>query len=939
MATLRTEKPSVVHPTVVVPTARSHHPSQRQAHGQTASSHRMEQPLMASSNIRSSLSTSSVAAHINGSVNSGINGNGGFSLASAIAGILGLSFPSSNGPGSTGSSTTGPDIRTSAMGCMLPDSDLFNSSKNTALFNSSSTSSVAANAIKAAVLASVNNGQTNNISPLHIATPSSYTTESNQTQFGLSFAPQQQTCSDVSSETGSTQSPFQPSHNANSIAQYGMSNAQKTATGEFDAADFEASYGSYTTSERDRKQREFIPDSKKDDKYWERRRKNNEAAKRSREKRRQNDILMEHRINILTAQNTKLRHEILELKIRFGLPVDEVDYNDGGATDNSAAPFSNLTSQTPTTNPSNGKIRQSLCDMSNCHRENETDSINGTQFDEPGHPEQLNDALSVSTCSETLTPHFTNGPHPETLNDGHFTGKSSSPDASDSMTAIYSTLSTSPSANQFPTKTELPPIGALNTTDLLALKRIFSTLTAGGLKNEVAPTSTTASVTNEPELISPKSSNGHVQAIPPSLNASAVVAPTPVNNTAAAAWLLQQALLLPPTHLNLPSERCGSNGTGAGTGGVTVVPSAPAAMINQASVLERTSALLKLAGVNSVPGGRNLDQPFSLFETPLDLSLCLPSGLHPGSIDTAVASARLASPTDSRVLDKRYQDRRRRNNEAVRRCRENKRARLMGRAEVTDRLQTENRVLRNELTDLSLEVKALRKLLSNEQTSPYRLAEGTQKESGSEKLENGSDTPMSEEDTCQIPKNHCEQLEDMPKLIDPHHGFYQSHEESSLSNGNQSNPEEKQQTQQFDWAREAYDERDRDEVLSQRTLDEKSSSSAEAIESYANHRDMDRLVGSGLGQMCSSVSDTQEENDDPCPESVKKLYDSGNDHGGQPTPDQLPPRLAHFSRGRRRLTKPSRQLHPSVVSVQCTPNGNDWMDYTTSAGQTLQTCD
>lgn len=70
-----------------------------------------------------------------------------------------------------------------------------------------------------------------------------------------------------------------------------------------------------------RKAREFIPDSKKDEKYWERRRKNNEAAKRSREKRRQNDAMMEHEIaelkhqnEILMRENCALLREIAALK-------------------------------------------------------------------------------------------------------------------------------------------------------------------------------------------------------------------------------------------------------------------------------------------------------------------------------------------------------------------------------------------------------------------------------------------------------------------------------------------------------------------------------------------------------------------------------------------------------------------------------------------------
>lgn len=62
-------------------------------------------------------------------------------------------------------------------------------------------------------------------------------------------------------------------------------------------------------------------------------------------------------------------------------------------------------------------------------------------------------------------------------------------------------------------------------------------------------------------------------------------------------------------------------------------------------------------------------------------------------------------------MDERYRERRRRNNEAVRRCRENKRARISQRDEVTGRLQTENLTLRNELEGLSNEVQALRSII------------------------------------------------------------------------------------------------------------------------------------------------------------------------------------------------------------------------------------
>ncbi|XP_035260592.1 nuclear factor, interleukin 3 regulated, member 5 [Anguilla anguilla] len=68
-----------------------------------------------------------------------------------------------------------------------------------------------------------------------------------------------------------------------------------------------------------RRKREFISDEKKDASYWEKRRKNNEAAKRSREKRRHNDMVLENRVMALNDENVRLKTELLQLKLRFGL--------------------------------------------------------------------------------------------------------------------------------------------------------------------------------------------------------------------------------------------------------------------------------------------------------------------------------------------------------------------------------------------------------------------------------------------------------------------------------------------------------------------------------------------------------------------------------------------------------------------------------------------
>lgn len=68
-----------------------------------------------------------------------------------------------------------------------------------------------------------------------------------------------------------------------------------------------------------RKQREFIPDSKKDESYWDRRRRNNEAAKRSREKRRLTDMVLESRVFELTKENHLLRAQLTAIRDKFGI--------------------------------------------------------------------------------------------------------------------------------------------------------------------------------------------------------------------------------------------------------------------------------------------------------------------------------------------------------------------------------------------------------------------------------------------------------------------------------------------------------------------------------------------------------------------------------------------------------------------------------------------
>ena len=77
-----------------------------------------------------------------------------------------------------------------------------------------------------------------------------------------------------------------------------------------------------------RKQREFIPEDRKDEGYWGKKRKNTESARRSRKKRRYHDMTLENQTVDLSLDNCKLRNELTVIKKRFGIPLNETFISD-----------------------------------------------------------------------------------------------------------------------------------------------------------------------------------------------------------------------------------------------------------------------------------------------------------------------------------------------------------------------------------------------------------------------------------------------------------------------------------------------------------------------------------------------------------------------------------------------------------------------------------
>lgn len=101
-----------------------------------------------------------------------------------------------------------------------------------------------------------------------------------------------------------------------------------------------------------RRKREFISDEKKDASYWEKRRKNNEAAKRSREKRRLNDMVLENRVMALNEENVRIKMELLQLKLRFGL-ISTASYMEKSQQISNSAASSNSSSGSSNGTPNN----------------------------------------------------------------------------------------------------------------------------------------------------------------------------------------------------------------------------------------------------------------------------------------------------------------------------------------------------------------------------------------------------------------------------------------------------------------------------------------------------------------------------------------------------------------------------------------------------------
>ncbi|XP_060576233.1 nuclear factor interleukin-3-regulated protein-like [Ruditapes philippinarum] len=71
-----------------------------------------------------------------------------------------------------------------------------------------------------------------------------------------------------------------------------------------------------------RRAKQLVPDTQKDNSYWQKRQRNNLAAKKSRENKRQYECMVRARVVALEEENCLLKRELDLLKERFNIPKD-----------------------------------------------------------------------------------------------------------------------------------------------------------------------------------------------------------------------------------------------------------------------------------------------------------------------------------------------------------------------------------------------------------------------------------------------------------------------------------------------------------------------------------------------------------------------------------------------------------------------------------------
>ncbi|XP_050400989.2 transcription factor atf-2 isoform X1 [Patella vulgata] len=451
-----------------------------------------------------------------------------------------------------------------------------------------------------------------------------------------------------------------------------------------------------------RKQREFINDTYKDEHYWEKRRKNNDAARRSREKRRYHDMVLEGRIHDLSKDNCLLRNELSAIKRKFNLPLEQ-PFKDPDDDTQQVGSTSIPSSSSPNIQYSNSS---SMVPSKPSHTTNK-----GVPYSSPPPLLAVTGAMAVPVQgiyppNGAQYPYYLNMSGSETtLRNNHDSNGSNSsnytPPRTNSFSSGYQDVKVKEERDDSKSP---PPLSIALESDIRPPSDYYS---QHHLNQGYSSDSWQGSPSNSNSYGSDEYADQPLQLTVRRDTAESIDRSSDKKESQSSH---ASSLPLKLRH-KLPTQEYYS----------PLDPSAPFPTRPYVNGLAQLSEIA-LAQANPLPLSRKN------------------SDLPPQSMDGFTRSSRKDKSGNPKHIDPKYIERRRRNNEAARKCRENRKYVTNMREAKSDYLQQENGKLKDELDSLQEEMKQLRELMEKK-----RLEQGLTEREMDEKMAASSTMELGEE--------------------------------------------------------------------------------------------------------------------------------------------------------------------------------------------------
>ena len=475
--------------------------------------------------------------------------------------------------------------------------------------------------------------------------------------------------------------------------------------------------GNYIPS---RKQREFIPDNKKDAGYWEKRRKNNEAARRSREKRRYHDMALENRIMDLTRDNCKLRNELSSIKKRFGIPLNETFVSDDDD------PPLHRPQQLPTVSPTRPQTQHAM-----------PPAILSSALQHRG-PSVHESAIRARSYSGSLSmPYRGSYPTTKPQNSTYQTSVSS-------IDSYYTNSGHRDSnSNIYPGKVEPQDYSTMK-----SMRDVEDTIPHGG-RSEL--TERSAYSDNVPPSMVPRY-NSSIPGTTPTSYWAPGMDMTSSDSNDEGDWgdqIQDEPLSLVKKNTeNNSSNSDVSNNSSRASNSPTSSSSLPLKLRHKLPQDNTSTTFPPTSNIPAYANGLAQLSEIALAQSNLPHSSADDYNIHSPEYDEPFGYRSGSFSNPRAGFDTKYVERRRKNNEAARKCRENRKKLTRIREVKSGYLESENGKLKDELSGLQEEMKQLREMLEKKrQTQGFNEEENDEKSDDDRLVIETKNEPMDERDS------------------------------------------------------------------------------------------------------------------------------------------------------------------------------------------------